>query len=235
MFPHVLGWDDLPDLYWADLASLASDSFVFSRPLLQVQDLPNFVFVFVPILYFCIFLALCCSATGAEHSKWRQQSTTKEKYFGLNFLTWSAPRLSVIISSTVLWPSSLSLISLCAPLTPSPRKQRCLLSSPYSQLLHKNGKNIVLFFYRRSLYQAQTAPRKRSKFPFGMELRPISFWCPLGQGIFLVVFVFWVFFHVCNSTAANIIIISLIPNWLVCFPCDRIDMLIHIIISKYLS
>ena len=182
MFPHVLGWDDLPDLYWADLASLASDSFVFSRPLLQVQYLPNFVFLFVPILYFCIFLALFCSATGAEHSKWRQQSTTKEKI--LTCLTWSAPRLSVIISSTVLWPSSLSLISLCAPLTPSPRKQRCLLSSPYSQLLHKNGKNIVLFFYRRSLYQAQTAPRKRLKFPFGMELRPISFLCPLGQGVF---------------------------------------------------
>ena len=145
----------------------------------------------------------------------------------------------MIISSTVLWPSSLSLISLCAPLTPSPRKQRCLLSSPYSQLLHKNGKNIVLFFYRRSLYQAQTAPRKRLKFPFGMELRPISFLCPLGQGVFFVVFVFCVlycvFFHVCNSTAANIKIISLIPNWLVCFPCDRIDMLIHIIISKYLS
>ena len=89
-------------------------------------------------------------------------------------------------------------------------------------------------FCRKLLYQAQTAPRKRLKFRFGMELRPISFWCPLGQGIFFVVFVFCVFFHVCNSTAANIIIIPLTPNWLICFPCDRIDMLIHIIISKYL-
>ena len=57
--------------------------------------------------------------------------------------------------------------------------------------------------------------------------------------LFLVAFVFCVlycvFFRVCNSTAANIKIISLIPNWLVCFPCDRIDMLVHIIISKYLS
>ena len=62
---------------------------------------------------------------------------------------------------------------------------------------------------------------------------------PWAKVFFVVVFVFCVlyciFFHVCNSTAADIIIISLIPNWLVCFPCDRIDMLIHIIISKYLS
>ena len=180
MFPHVLGWDDLPDLYWADLASLASDSFVFSRPLLQVQYLPNFVFLFVPILYFCIFLALCCSATGAEHSKWRQQSTTKEKI--LTCLTWSAPRLSVIISSTVLWPSSLSLISLCAPLTPSPRKQRCLLSSPYSQLLHKNGKNIALFFLQEITVSGPDGTQEKIEVPI------------------------W------NGTAANIILMSLGPR-----------------------
>ena len=62
---------------------------------------------------------------------------------------------------------------------------------------------------------------------------------PWAKVFFFVVFVvfvlYCVFLHVCNSSAANIIIISLIPNWLVCFPCDRIDMLIHIIISKYLS
>ena len=180
MFPHVLGRDDLPDLYWADLASLASDSFVFSRTLLQVQDLPNFVFVFVPLLYFCIFLALCCSATGAEHSKWRQQSTTKEKI--LTYLTWSAPRLSVIISSTVLWPSSLSLISLCAPLTQSPQKQRCLLSSPYSQLLHKNGKNIALFFLQEITVSGPDGTQEKIEVPI------------------------W------NGTAANIILMSLGPR-----------------------
>ena len=191
MFPHVLGWDDLPHLYWADLASLASDSFVFSRPLLQVQDLPNFVFVFVfvPILYFCIFLALCCSATGAEHSKWRQQSTTNRKYFGLNFLTWSAPRLSVIISSTVLWPSSLSLISLCAPLTQSPQKQRCLLSSPYSQLLHKNGKNIALFFLQEITVSGPDGTQEKIEVPI------------------------W------NGTAANIILMSLGPRCFFCCIC----------------
>ena len=146
----------------------------------------------------------------------------------------------MIISSTVLWPSSLSLISLCAPLTPSPRKQRCLLSSPYSQLLHKNGKNIALFFLQEITVSGPDGTQEKIEVPIWNGTAANIILMSLGPRCFLfVLFVFCVlycvFFHVCNSTAANIIIISLTPNWLFCFPCDRIDMLIHIIISKYLS
>ena len=184
MFPHVLGWDDLPDLYWADLASLASDSFVFSRPLLQVQDLPNFVFVIVPTLYSCIFLALCCSATGAVHSKWRQQSTTKEKIFWLKlFFNLKCTKvISDYFIHSFVAVFIVADIFMCSIDAITSKTKVYIVFSSYSVVSLKWKKYCL--FCRKLLYQAQTAPRKRLKFPFGMELRPISFWCLLGQGIF---------------------------------------------------
>ena len=146
MFPHVLGWDDLPDFYRADLASLASNSFVFSRPLLQVQDLPN-----------------------GDNTPKRMR-----KYFGLNFFYLKCTQvISDYFIHSFVAVFIVADIFMCSIDAITSKTKVYIVFSSYSVASLKWKKYCL--FCRKLLYQAQTAPRKRLKFPFGMELRPISF------------------------------------------------------------
>ena len=98
----------------------------------------------------------------------------KEKIFGLNFFNLKCTQvISDYFIHSFVAVFIVADIFMCSIDAITSKTKVYIVFSSYSVASLKWKKYCL--FCRKLLYQAQTAPRKRLKFPFGMELRPISF------------------------------------------------------------
>ena len=135
----------------------------------------TFLILYSYLYLFCIFVFSSSSSAVLQVQNIPNGDNSplrKRKYFGLNFFNLKCTQvISDYFIHSFVAVFIVADIFMCS-IDAITSKTKVYILLIYSCFIKMER---YCLFCRKSLYQAQTAPRRRLKFPFGMELRPISF------------------------------------------------------------